>query len=295
MNSAEDGHRSPEGSVARSAEVQELDMQILRALEVIHDPRSSNVVRHEASAYLEQVRSQDDAPYRGYIFSIDKSHPPIVRHFGLSLLEYAIRHRWPDYTAEQSAALQDWTVKLAQSVSEQDPLFIRNKIAQLWVEIAKRSWALEWMNMDELLVQIWSGSIVQKELVLVILETLSDDSFGHEEIMTSLRGTELNRACVEIFTPAQVLTESFPARDTSINVRYGDEGWLTRISDFLSWSTSQSQANNDLYACTVTTLTMLRSVLGWAILGALTTTHCVQRICETLLTPNERVQLVRRE
>ena len=112
--------------------------------------------------------------------------------------------------------------------------------------------------------------------------------------MSSLRGTELNRACVEIFTPAHVLTENFPARDTSVNVRYGDEGWLMRISDFLSWTTNQSQANNDLNSCTVTTLTALRSVLGWAILGALTSTHCVQRICEAVLNPNERVQLVRR-
>ena len=142
MNSTENGQQNPESNVARSADGQENDRQILRALEVIHEPRSSNPVRRDASSYLDKVLSQDDAPYRGYFFSIDKSHPSIVRHFGLSLLEYAIRHRWSDYTREQSAALQDWAVKLAQSVSEQDPLFILNKIGQLWVEIAKRSWAL---------------------------------------------------------------------------------------------------------------------------------------------------------
>lgn len=279
-------------STAEGVDAGENDTQILRALELIHDPRSSNVLRQDASRYLEQMRSQGEAPYRGYLLATDKSNPPVVRHYGLSLLEYAVHHRWSEYSEEQSRAVREWTLKLAQSVADQDPLFIRNKIAQLWVDIAKRSWALDWMDMDELLVQLWAGSLIQKELVLAILETLSDDSFGREDITTGLRGNELNKACVEIFTPATILVEHFPTREIGVGVRHGQEGWISRISDLLSRCNSASHTTEGLETCTIGTLSVLRSVAGWAILGALTSTHCVQNICDSLLANTERTQLV---
>ena len=268
------------------------DAQILRALELIHDPRSPNLLRQDASRYLEQMRSQDEAPYYGYNLATNKSHPSIVQHYGLSLLEYAIQHRWIEYSEEQSTAIRDWTLKLARGVSEQDPLFIRNKVAQLWVDIAKRSWGLEWMDMDELLVQLWSGSLTQKELVLTVLETLSDDCFGREDITSGLRGNELNRACVDIFTPATTLMEHFPKREASIDLRYGDEGWVSRISDSLAWCNSTAHTGVELQNFTSRILSTLRSVAAWVILRALTVTRCVPHMCESLVSHNGRVQLV---
>ena len=279
-------------SAAEGVDAGESDAQILRALELIYDPRSSNVLRQDASQYLEQMRSQAEAPYRGYLLATDKSKPQIVRHYGLSLLEHAVHYRWSEYSEEQSRAVREWTLKLAQSVTDQDPLFIRNKIAQVWVDIAKRSWALDWMDMDELLVRLWAGSLVQKELVLVILETLSDNSFGREDITTGLRGNDLNKACVEIFTPATILAEHFPTREVGVGVRHGQEGWISRISDLLSWCNSVGHTAKGLETCVIEALSVLRSVAGWAILGALTYTRCVQNICDSLLANNERIQLV---
>ena len=279
-------------STAAGVDAGETDAQILWALELIHDPRSSNVLRQDASRYLEQMRSQGEAPYRGYLLATDKSNSPVVRHYGLSLLEHAVHHRWSEYSEEQSRAVREWALKLAQSVADQDPLFIRNKIAQLWVDIAKRSWGLDWLDMDELLVQLWAGSIIQKELVLTILETLSDNSFGREDITTGLRGNELNKACVEIFTPATILVEHFPTREVGVGVRYGQEGWISRISDLLSWCNGAGNTVEGLESCTIGTLSVLRSVAGWAILGALTHTRCVPNICDSLLANNERIQLV---
>ena len=267
------------------------DARILRALELIHDPHSSNALRQDASRYLEQTRSQDEAPYFGFNLATDKSYSPVVQHYGLSLLEYAIQHRWVEYSEAQSLALRDWILKLAQNVHEHDPVFIRNKIAQLWVDIAKRSWGLEWMDMDELLVQLWSGSLTQKELVLMILETLSDDCFGREDITSGLRGNELNRACVDIFISASVLKEHFPKREAGINVRFGEEGWISRISDSLGWCNSAARATVEFQNYTMKLLSTIRSVAAWAILKALTVTHCVPRMCDSLMSPNERVQL----
>ena len=268
------------------------ETQIPHALEVIHNPRSSNSLRQEASLYLEDIKSDNEAPYHGFALASEKSQPAIVRHYGLSLLEYAIRHRWTDYTLEQSAVLRGWILELAQSVADDEPLYLRNKIGQLWVEIAKRSWVLDWMDMDQLLVQLWEGVAAQKELVLVVLETLSEDIFSHEDTVAGLRGTELNKACVEIFTPARVPTKHFPSRETSMNVRYGEEGWLSRMGDLLEWYTSKGHDSEKLQACVVAALSTLRSVMAWAIPRALAVTNCVQRICACLASSNLAVQLV---
>ena len=275
-----------------SSETDSQNSQILRALELVYDAHTSNEDRQDASQYLEQIKAQDEAPYHGYVLASNKSLAPAVRHYGLSLLEHAIRHRWTQYTAQQSGTLRDWVLKLALSVAGDDPLFIRNKIAQLWVEIAKRSWVLDWMDMDELLVKIWSGSIVQKELVLEILETLSENSFGKEDTTTALRGHELSKACVEIFTPAQIMKEHFPRRDTNTNVRYSSEGWLSRISELLAWCNSNSHQDREHQSCAVKSLYTLKSVVLWALPHALITTHCIQRICESLTVPSHAMQLV---
>ncbi len=282
------GSKSPDGK-DKSLDT---SSQILSALEVIHNPRSPNEVRQTASHYLEEVKSDDQAPYHGFTLASTKSQPAIVRHYGLSLLEHAIRHRWTDYTLEQSTVLRNWVLDLAQEVDDEDLLYIRNKIAAIWVEIAKRSWALDWMDMDERLVRLWGGPVAQKVLVLTVLESLSEDIFGHEDLTAGLRGTDLNRACVEIFTPSSVLAEHFPTRETSVNVRYGEEGWLSRIGNLIEWCSSENSMEAFRQICAVKALCTLKSIIGWVIPRALVTTRCVQRVCGCLAASKLPIQLV---
>ena len=270
--------------------------RILRALELVHDPRSLNEVRQNASSYLELIRTQDDAPHHGYVLAANKSNPAIARHYGLSLIEHAIRYRWGDYSEAQSSALQEWIWKLAHSVVQEDPSFLRNKIAQLWVELAKRSWALDWTDMDSLLMALWSGSLTQQQLVLRILENLSDDAFGRDDITSGLRGNELNRACVEIFSPSQILKDHMPQRAAvSPDIRHGDDGWILRVVQFLAWCNSENLGKEQLKDCTLAALGTLRSILYCVMFDAITSTPCVQTLCRSLLVPDTHVQIVNDE
>ena len=270
----------------------EIHAQILRALEVIHEPRSPNALRQDASRYLEEIRSNDEAPYHGYSLASSKAQPAIVRHYGLSLLEYAVRYRWSDYTTEQCKAVREWVIGLAHHTTDGDPSFITNKIAELWVEIAKRDWGLAWMDMDQLLVQLWDGAVLQKTLVLNILETLSEEVFGSDDTTAALRGSDLNKACVEIFTPASVLVENFPNRETIVPIRCGSEGWLSRLSDLLDQCTRDGKPDRDQQFCAEKCLFTFKSIISWVIPKALRTTHSIQRICTSLAVPILSVQLV---
>ena len=284
----------PTSSQHETREPTQSSVHILQALHVVHNPRSENSLRQSATNFLEELKSDHDAPYHGFALSSDRSQSSLVRHYGLSLLEHAIRYRWENYSSEQKAGLQEWVVNLAQEVVESDPLYISNKVAGLWVEIAKRSWALDWMDMDEVLAQLWDGSFARKALVLKILETLSEDVFGHEDFTAGLRGAELNRACFDIFTPASVLRECFPNRETSINIRYGDEGWLCRIGTLLDWCVQETTASELACMCATKALYTIKSVFVWMLPRALVNAHTITRVLNCLGVSSVAVQLVHR-
>lgn len=267
--------------------------QIHEALHIVHSSSSTNQSRQEAQSFLESIKTLPEAPQHGFTLALDKSHTPFLRHYGLSLLENAVKHKWNEYSPEQEQYLRGWILQLSQNVSKDDPLFIRRKIAQLWVDVAARCWAAEWMDMDELLVQMWQvpNSAVHKELVLQILETLSDEVFNGDSPIFALRETILSKACVEIFTPAAVLLESFPNRQEGPVVRCGDDGWLQRIGSFLDdCLNGDMQTHDELATCAIQALAVFYSVMSWAVPKAVSSAHSVQYMCKGLAASHLAVQ-----
>jgi exportin-5 len=265
------------------------------ALQLIHNPYSANDARREAQQFLEEVKAIDEAPLHGYTLASDKTQPPVVRHYALSLLEHAIKHRWSEYSDNEAGALRGWVLQLCQGVSKEDPPYLRNKTAQLWVEVAKRSWAAEWMDMDQLLVQLWQvpDSAVHKELVMFILETLSEEVFTGDDPVVALREGILSKACVEIFTPAAVLLEAFPNRQPGPDVRCGGEGWLARVSELLGHCLNgDMQGNEDVKMCAVRALHLFYALMSWSIPKAVAGAGCVAVMRQALAASNVAVQKV---
>ncbi|KAK4244668.1 armadillo-type protein [Corynascus novoguineensis] len=267
--------------------------KIHEALKVVHSPYSPNQARQEAQAFLENVKSLPDSPSHGFNLAFSKPQEPIVRHYGLSLLEHAVKQNWEEYGAEHREYLRSWVLQLAETVSAQDPPYLRNKIAQLWVELAKRAWVASWMDMDHLLVRIWRGSDspVHKQFVLQILETLSDEIFNGDDTVVALREGALSKACVEIFTPAAILAEAFPNRQAGPDVRCEDDGWLSRVTQLISECLSSGiEQAEDVRACAVKALNVLNSAVPWAIPKALNAVGCRPAMCSCLATPSVPVQ-----
>lgn len=273
----------------------EVFSQIRQALEVVHSPFSTNDARRQAQDFLERVKDTPEAPIHGHDLAVDRSQPHIVRHYGLFLLEHAIRYQWSSYGQSQVEALLSWVLGLSQVISRDDPPFIRNKTAQLWIEVAKRAWGAEWMDMDTRLVELWNvtDSAVHKEFVLSVLETLSDEVFTGEDSVVSLREGVLSKACVEIFTPTSVLLEVFPNRQAGPDVRHGHEGWLTRITQFLSLCLSSGvKDNSDVKSCATKSLAALQTLLPWAIPKAIIAADCVNVLCGGLACETSEIQKV---
>jgi exportin-5 len=266
--------------------------QVLAALQAIYDPASTNDTRLQATQYLEQAKRHPDAPSHGHTLALDRSQPAQLRHYGLTLLENSIRYRWDEYSPAQAASLRAAVIELAQNVDETDPVYLRNKVAQLWTEVAKREWGDAWMDLDDQLWALWGASLEKRACVLSVLETLSEDVFNREDPVAGLRGSELGRAMVDIFTPAAVLAEQLPKRDKGLDVRYGDEGWLTRLCDNLSWCLSQDYQNQEsVRVNAVKTMNTLRACMTWTMPKAIVAVGVIEHVCKALAVPVVELQL----
>ncbi|KAI1735157.1 ARM repeat-containing protein [Xylaria scruposa] len=267
--------------------------KIQQALDVVYSPYSSNDERKYAQSLLESIKDIQEAPAHGFRLACDKNQSPVVRHYALSLLDHAIKHKWTSYTTDEAKTLRDWVLQLSRDVAKRDPVYLRNKIAQLWVEVTKRSWGTEWMEMDSLLVQLWQvpDSAVHKEFVLAVLETLSDEIFNSDDMVVHLRERVLSKASVEIFTPAAVLLEAYPNREAGPEVRSGEEGWLARVVELIQQCLSGDVQNNeDLRSCALRGFAVLYTLMPWVIPKAVTTTGAVPVICEGLRASHVEVQ-----
>ncbi|KAK5126308.1 hypothetical protein LTR85_010544 [Meristemomyces frigidus] len=265
---------------------QHLD-SIRQALDATLNPRISNDVRQQALQHLEQVKAQPDAPHYGFTLADDWKQNDAVRYYGLQLLEYAVRYKWSEYGEAQTEQLRTWVKCLAGGLRErEDPIFLRNKIAQLWVEVAKRCWGDEWMDMDAQLVSLWEKAMSEKGtankvFVLYVLETLSEDIINNEDAVAGLRLEVLGASLNEIMIPRGLYEEHAKTRGERREVRCGEAGWLARVCGLFSDCVKQARLGGQpelvqsMALCAVKALNALRPTMSWISLKATVEVSCV--------------------
>jgi exportin-5 len=255
---------------------------VLEALQLIHNPSTKNEVRIEASKFLDQVKSSPEAPQHGFTLGTDTSQPPLIQHFGLSLLGHVIRHEGHHLSDGENTRLRECVLSLANSMTLSQPAFIRNKISELWIELAKRSWAIDWFDMDEKLVRLWSQDSVHKDCVLTVLENLSEDVFVRDDTVAVLRGRELNAALVEIFTSTSNYSGGIQVGENVYHMRCGDEGWLRRITDFVAGALSNGNVTGQMKDIVIKALGAFRSIFTWVMTPAVISSGAMETVCSAL-------------
>lgn len=266
---------------------------LTQALNAIYDPRSTNDIRRDATVFLDTAKTHPQAAVRGFTLASDPSQPPQNRHFGLTLLEYIVKYRWDELDEKDAESYKEMIVELGYKISNNEPAYIRNKVAQLWVDLAERVWLDSWLDLDSHLIQLWQTSFAHQMMSLYILQLLSEDAFLKGEQGDGLHGGNLGKACTEIFTPAKVFAELFPSRDHGMNVRSGDEGWLVRLLDRLSWCCGNLGSDLEAKSCAVQVLVTIQSVMPWMLLKVVAVTDCNALLGRCLQTGDLEIQIVK--
>lgn len=262
---------------------------ISRLLETIHEARTSNSDRRDATFELDSIKRRPEALSLGLSLAQDRHRPAIIRHGGLSILEHGIRYNWNSYNDDQCTQIRTWVLELAHEVDGAEKPFIRNKVAQLIEEIAEHSWGLEWQDFDDKLLQLWDQSLVHKQIVLSTLETLSDKVFGKDEAAAGPRGAELGKLCVEAFTPSVPATNG---TTSAMGSERDEEGWLVRLLVFLEQSLQSTQDSVELRISFSMTMFVLRSSMSWVLLRSLASTNCVALMCHCISLHDAQVNTV---
>lgn len=266
--------------------------QIIAALQIIHNPQSANRQRAEAGEFLEQAKADGKAPLHGFTLASDQSQIPAVRHYGLGLLAHAIRYNWLDYGESESTMVREWVVQLAKIIQPGDPSYLRNKVAQLWVDVARKSWGSEWMNMDFNLMELWDADLMHRELAMYIMESLVDEIFNREDSQQDPRTVILHRSCIDIFTSYQVLTTAHPSRDNNSGIRCGNEGWLARLVLQLQECLNNGIADAKAEGFAVQVLSTIRSCMPWVIARAVIEASVVDTLGRAMMSGNAQLRVI---
>ncbi|PSK50357.1 hypothetical protein B9Z65_301 [Elsinoe australis] len=283
---------------AASADGHDTFAKIEHALQASYDPRTSVEVRQEALKYLEELMNTHEAPQHGFTLAHNSSLPAHARHFGLSLLEMALIRRWDQYGSDEVDAIRGWVIELAVSMRPDDPSYIRNKTALLWVELAKRTWADTWLDLDNMLLQLWNIPPTDqryhcnKVFVLYVLECLSDDICIRENPVAMLRQEDLGHALNEVVIPP-LLYREYKEGDDDLAVRQSEPGWILQTCRLL-----QDLAANEsrLDGATVTSiitraLESLKPTSVWVSFEAIIQTECIDCVFQTLAYGSETVRV----
>lgn len=243
--------------------------QIVAALDIIYAPTSSNQQRLEAQKFLDQVKSYSESPLWGYEIALNNSGNPVLKYYGLGLLSDSVTKNWNSHDRDKKLALRKWVMELSFGVLETDPRYIKEKLANLWVEIAKRCWgeALKentptddqliesWVDMDTNLQQLWNTN---RELTLVIFRILFEDVFLLDDLTVLKRMTIIQPLCVMTVCPMDVFATKYKFTEKWTLFKANPDGWYSIWIPELNNALLQG---NDEYI--IRLLETLKTCLNW--------------------------------
>ncbi|KAG0332619.1 hypothetical protein BG000_009869 [Podila horticola] len=284
---------------------------LLAALETIYNISVTNAERQKAQEYCEMLKRDRSAPLYGYFLAHkDNKYGDVVRHFGLGLIESAVRYRWTDGSMDEllKTQIRMHVISLASegtlSILEEQ-MFIKEKVARLYVEVAKRQWPGEWDDMDLFLKQMFFKDETTREMALLILRSLCEDVCIYDDAVAGLRKKDLRAGLLVIMASESVLKEQYPEgvkghqNEVTLMVgEAGNDGWTSRLSALLTELLPRCQSENLLPAdekIALAALSTLGSSLDWVITSSIADSSIVPLICQGILSPAVKIRLAAAE
>lgn len=261
--------------------------RILKALDAVYEPRTSNEDRKSATVELDTFKDHNDALSGGLALAQDPHRPVNARYFGFSILEHKIKYSWENYTDEEASQIKNWLVDLAHSLDGAEPPFVRKKAAQLLEETAERSWGITWHTLDQDLSNLWETDLAHRQIVLSMLETLSEKVFGKEEAAAGLRGAELGKLCVDLFTLSVHSNQSHTNGDHGPSV-----SWFDRLLAFVVQVLQSNDSSQILRESFLMAMSVLRSIMSWVSLKVLAASNCLSVFSDCLKLEDPEINQV---
>ncbi|CAB5190001.1 unnamed protein product [Rhizophagus irregularis] len=278
----------------------EVLQNIVQALDIIYNPSVTNEARIKAQEYCDSIKDHLSSPIYGrYLAHIENNQSLILRHFGLHLLENAIKFKWNDriYNNDDKQQIKQAIIELVERgtldiLTEQS--FIKEKVAKLFAEIAKKEWPSRWNDMDKLLHRLYSESPTRQEIVLFICRYLAEEM----EVRDSLQCVFVSSNILRIQYPDGLKKENRREDSGNVIIMSGDdpnnEGWLIRWTRSLEQIVGEWQNQKQLInpnpqliliqeKLAIAILNTLAATLDWILTKSIVESNTVFILCNCLL------------
>ncbi|CAG8489474.1 24136_t:CDS:10 [Dentiscutata erythropus] len=273
--------------------------RIIQALDIIHSPFASNEIRLEANQYCNSIKDHPNAPIFGHFLALkENGQSDIVRHFGLQLLENTIRYKWIDgiYSDSEREQIKQAIISLVQRGTHDiliEKQFIKEKVAKLFADVARREWPIRWTDMNNLLRNLYTSSPTTQELTLLIFQYLGKES-------------DLRDSLTCIITSYNILREKYPdgvkkdnpssCKDEIIIIMQGEqdsEGWLMLWVKSLEKLVKLQSASSVIYEkLIIVTLNTIATYAEWIIARSIAETNALLVSCKSLLSDCHEIRMV---
>ncbi|ODQ80737.1 hypothetical protein BABINDRAFT_60791 [Babjeviella inositovora NRRL Y-12698] len=289
--------------------------QIVSALSVVHAPKSTNDARREAQVFLERIKQEEELPFWGYQLALpDNGHDFIVRYFGLSLIYNSVSHKYALYDSQKAIAVRHWIVELANKLGDADPHYMKEKIADLWVSVAKRCWgnflilaaaagddaaitisaqnaADGWSDMDANLLALWNNTKGTRELLLIIFRTLFEDIYLLDDPIAAKRSNVLPALCSEVVTSEEILNQHYEVNQNVRLCRASTEGWLHRWAEFLGVCLQGDAEDAETTGYIAKILETLKTCLHWVIPTMVRQENLLEKLSTGILMASTNIKV----
>uniref|UniRef100_M3YN98 Importin N-terminal domain-containing protein n=1 Tax=Mustela putorius furo TaxID=9669 RepID=M3YN98_MUSPF len=159
-------------------QVNALCEQLVKAVTVMMDPSSTQRYRLEALKFCEEFKEKCPICVPCGLRLAEKTQIPIVRHFGLQILEHVVKFRWNSMSRLEKVYLKNSVMELIANgtldILEEEN-HIKDVLSRIVVEMIKREWPQHWPDMLIELDTLSKQGETQTELVMFILLRLAED------------------------------------------------------------------------------------------------------------------------
>ncbi|KAG0022032.1 hypothetical protein BGZ80_001199 [Entomortierella chlamydospora] len=213
------------------------------------------------SQYCEGLKRDPLGPLYGYYLAHkDNNQPDVVRHFGLGLMEEAVRYRWSDGTLTPEVKAQIRLNVMSLAIDETGREMALLILRSLCEDVCIYDDAVAGLRMKDLR----AGLLVIMASETVLKEHYPDGVKGHKNEVTLMVGES------------------------------GNDGWTVRLATLLQDLLPRCQTETRVLTdekIAVAALKALASSLDWIIISSISSVPIVPLVCHSLLSPSEKIRL----
>ncbi|EAA00125.3 AGAP011888-PA [Anopheles gambiae str. PEST] len=189
-------------------DVVELANELARAVKITMDPEATQQARMDAYVACERFKDISPLCAQAGLSLVTGNYPPIVRHFGLQLMEHTVKFNWNSISQQEKIFIKENAMKLLQAgvgeAQDQSLAHIKDGVSRIIVEMIKREWPQQWTTLLVELSDACSQGMAQTELVLLVFLRLVEDVALLQTIESNQRRKDIYQALTvnmsEIFT-----------------------------------------------------------------------------------------------